>query len=377
MMSGAVIAYLNLASRWVLFSAVAYKAISTKEKGWILLSAAFFIGSFDTENYILTPLGIHILPDAYDIASKIPNFTMAVLFVWGALHLKHEKTSAFHVLMLSVFTVTAYLWLFLLATDAFKDNFALRSLYPSLAYGAALIYFGLVLWRHVVPRCRMEVLFPLGLISLGALNLTYPFTRDISWFAPIGFALGAIFRLSAALGALKFVLYPITPIRETRRGNVPRGALMYSPGRAPEDIFSHPGVILITRTSPARIKETLHPESMAFWITRVKEGRISETPMIYGIGPTKIDILTDLLTKAIERGYRIVYIDAFEYLMVENGFGTALKFLLTIKDRMVSVDGTIMVTIDEDALSPQQRRLLEKEFEKMPHERSNFSRKRL
>lgn len=361
------IAYLNILSRWALFLAISYKAWKTKEKGWMLLSTAFFINALDIESYILNPLGIRILPEAYVIASKIPDFAIALLLLWGALHLKYEETTFRHVLMISVAAVTSYLWLFLLATDAFGNNFALQSSVPSFFYGGAMIYFGAVLWRYVISKSKSEMLFPLGLILLGALNLTYPVTRNLQWFAPIGFMLGAIFRLTAAIGALRFVFYEIVAPREPIRTGMPHGAFMISPSAQDKSIFkfcSKPGVILITRMPPFKVMEKVNTESIVFWITRVSEGKINDKPVIYAVSPTKMGILTDLLAKAIEKGYVTAYIDAFEYLMVENGFENALKFILSLKDRIISVGGTIVLVVDYDALSTRELKLLEKEFKK-------------
>ncbi|WP_297506929.1 DUF835 domain-containing protein, partial [Thermococcus sp.] len=259
-------------------------------------------------------------------------------------------------------------WLFLLATDVFGNNFILQSSVPSLFYGGALIYFGAVLWRYVISQNKVEALFPLGLILLGALNITYPVTRNIEWFAPIGFMLGAIFRLTAATGALRFAFYEILPPRKPSSTGMPPGAFMISPStqnKALPDFCSKPGIIVITRMPPSKILEKVHPESIVFWVTRVSEGKLNDKPVIYAVSPTKMGILTDLLAKAIERGYVTVYMDTFEYLMVENGFENALKFILSLKDRIISVGGTIILVIDYDALSTKELKLLEKEFKKI------------
>jgi len=363
-----LVAYLNILSRWALFLAITYKAWKTEEKGWILLSTAFFINALDIESYILNPLGIHVLPDAYVIASKIPNFAITILLLWGTLHLKHKETEPYHVVALSIVSVIAYLWLFLLATDAFGGNFALQSSIPSLFYGGSLIYFGVVLWRHVISKNVLDRLFPLGLILLGALNLTYPLTREIEWFVPIGFTLGAAFRLTAAGGALKFAFYEILPQRTWTEEEEKRGAFIVIPSNLEgklKEMMTKPGTVLITRASPSKLRNTLPPDSVAFWTTRVREGKLEDNPTIYAVSPTKLGILTDLVAKAIERGYKRVYLDAFEYLAVENGFENAFKFLLSIKDRVLSAKGIMLVVVDPEALSPREVKLLEKEFKKM------------
>jgi len=364
----AAIPYLNILSRWLLFLAISYKAWKTREKGWLLLSTAFFINALHIESYILKPMGIKIIPDAYIIASTIPNFLIAILLLWGSLHIKHKETTLRHVLIMSAVVVISYVWIFLLATDVFGDNFTLQSSIPYLLYGGALVYFGGVLWKRVISKKRIEILFPLGLVLLGALNMTYPLTRNLEWFAPIGFMLGGIFRVAAAIGALRFAFYEISPARKPSHTEIPPGAFMASSStrnRAILDILSRPSVIVVTRMPPSKILEKVNPESVVFWITSVSEGKLNEKPPIYAVPPTKMGILMDLLARAIENGYVTAYVDAFEYLMMENGFENTLKFILSLKDRIISAGGTMILVIDYDALSTKELKLLEKEFKKM------------
>ncbi|KUH32802.1 hypothetical protein APY94_08435 [Thermococcus celericrescens] len=357
--------YLNFISRWVLFVAVFYKAYRTREKGWAILTTAFFIDALDVESYILEPLGIILHPDAYAIASKIPNFIIAFLLMWGAVHLKYGESRLKHVVYISLFSVISYIWLLLLATDVF-NNPTTRAILPSLAFGGGLIYVGNVLRKYVVSHHWVEMMFPWGLILLGALNLTYPVTRFIEWFAPIGFFMGAVFRLMTATGATKFVFYPLTPVMPPTDVKIPPGAYLF-PTREEVvhrfgNVWDKPGVILITREDVGMLKENIHPNTLVFWITRAKEGKLEESPTIYAMGPTKIDILTDLITRAIGQGYGLIYIDALEYLMLENGFENAVKFLLNVKDRVVSAGGTIILVANLRTLEPRQRRILEREF---------------
>ncbi len=361
-----VIAYLNFLSRWALFAAVLYKAYQTREKGWALLTTAFLIDAMDIEEYILGPLGITIKPCAYTVAAKIPNFFIAILLVWGAVHLKYGESKLKHVVYVSIITVTAYVWLFLLATDLISSPPA-RASVPSLFFGLSFIYFGVVLLNYVVSSHWAEKLFPWGLVLLGALNLTYPVTRFIDWFAPIGFLLGALFRFSAAVGAIKFVFYPLSPVTSSTELEIKPGAFMF---RSREEalskfgeFFTKPGAVIVTREDVRELSKKVHPETLVFWITRAKEGKLSESPTVYATSPTRIDILTDLIAKAVSQGYHVVYIDAFEYLMLENGFENAMKFLLNVKDRVTSAGGSVVLLVNPQALDEKQRKILEREFE--------------
>ena len=366
MIEETIISYINFISRWVLFFAVAYKAYHSREKSWVLLSAAFFINALNVESYIMEPLGIEISSDVYKVVSAIPNFLIAGLLVWGGVHLKHGASKLKHVVYISVFAVASYLWLFLLAINAFGDNFVWENLFPYLVYGGALIYFGLVLKRHAISGGGIDVLFPWGLMLLGALNLTYPFTRNIEWFVPIGFSLGALFRLMAAVGAVKFVFYSVAP-PNTSGEPLANRRVFFFPSKEEAfktlgNIWSRPGTVVITREDLRTLKSSLHPETLVFWITRAKEGKLEERPQVYAVSPTKIGILTGLIAQALAQGYKTVYIDTFEYLMLENGFEKAVKFLLNIKDRVLAEKGTIILVLNPEALDEKQRKMIEREF---------------
>jgi len=363
-----LVPYLNFISRWVLFIAVAYKAYQTRDKGWVLISTAFFIDALGMENYILNPLGIHINQQAYVIAAKIPDFFFGILLIMGAFYLKYGKTDFKHTVYVSMLTVASYVWLFLLATDVFTSPTE-RAVLPSLVLGGSLIYLGWVLDNYVISRGTPEALFPWGLILLGVLNLTYPVTRFIDWFAPVGFLLGGIFRLMAAIGAVKFVFYPVGPVKARGDAASRSGVFLF---RSRDEAFrklgklwAMPGTVVITREDLRTLKSSLNPETLVFWVTRAKDGKLEEKPQIYAISPTKIEILTDLIARALAQGYRTIYVEAFEYLMLENGFENAVKFLLNLKDRVVSEGGTLVVVINPEVLEARQRRIIEREFEEL------------
>lgn len=364
----AVVPFVNFFSRWVLFIAVAYKAYQTRDKGWVLLSTAFFINAMDVESYIFKPLGIHMAHEAYRVASQIPNFFIATLLLWGAIHLKYNTSKLKHVVFISVFLAASYIWLFLLAANVFNDNFVVETVFPAFAYSFSLIYFSRVLMEKEISTRSIDSLFPWGLILLALLNFTYPVVRNVDWLAPSAFFLGAVFRLIAAVGAFKFVFIPFFP-PETQPPTVkatPPGAFVCPSKERVSEKFGNIGelsnLVVITREELDNIRGKLHPSALVFWVTRVMEGEIHKFPEIYAISPTKIDILTDLIAKAVESGYRVLYIDAVEYLIIENGFENTLKFLLNVKDHVLVANGTIILVVDPEALDPLQRRILEREF---------------
>lgn len=361
------IPYLNFLSRWLLFLAVMYKTAKTREKRWGLIATALLIDAIGVESYILTPLGISIKPEAYDIASQIPNFLIGSLLVWGGIQLRKERSEFRDVIGLGVYATAAYIWLFLLATDffdRFEHSFAIKSSFPSFALGASLIYLGYILRNYVISKSTLEELFPVGLILLGAINLTYPFTRNIESIAPAAFLLAAISRLTAAVGALKFVMYPATVFerpKEQKPSKI-RGAFMF---KSREELkkaipnFFDQNVIMITRNPP---KDKVPENTLVYWLTKMEENTIKTDGKIYPVSPTRIDVLIHLLTKNLESGYNAVYIDGFEYLMIENGFDSAVKFLFDLKDRVLSEGKVMALIIDPRTLTNKQIALLEREF---------------
>lgn len=365
----AFIPYLNFLSRWLLFLAVFYKAAKTREKRWGLITTALFVNALDVESYILTPLGVSIRQGAYDIASNIPNFLVAGLLTWGGIQLRKERSEFKDVVTLGIFAIAAYIWLFLLATeffDRFEHSFAIKSSFPSFVFGASLIYVGYVLRNYVISKNTLEELFPWGLILLGAINLTYPFTRNIESIAQAAFLLAAVFRLMAAAGALKFAIYPskMAVFETPKQQKLPeiKGAFIF---KSKEDLkkaipnFFDQNIIMITRDLP---KEKVPENTLVYWLTKIEESGIKMDGKIYPVSPTRIDVLIHLLTKNLESGYNAVYIDGFEYLMIENGFESAVKFLFDLKDRVVSEGKVIALIIDPRTLTEKQVALLEREF---------------
>ncbi len=361
-----LIPLLNFFSRWVLFGAVAWKAYKTRDRAWVFLAAAFFIGALDVESYILTPLGIEVPQPARDLALVVPNFYIALLVLWGAFYLKHEKADFNHAVYFAILLVSSYVWLFLVAMGVFGDNFMAKALFPSLLFGISLAYLSCVLWRYVVSRRLPDRLFPVGLFIVGVLNLTYPFGRPVEWYSNIAFFLAALGRLFAAIGAFTFVFYPLPePSENPKSEALPPGAYLVSDqGEIKRFLPMITGgdVIAVTRFSPSEVIGKFTPASVVFWITKVREGKVSDTPTVIAVPPTKLGILQDLIIKEIEKGYRTVYIDAFEYLVIETGFQAAFKFLLNVKDFVVSKGGTVVLMVSPQSFKEQEWKNILREF---------------
>ncbi|MFA4647694.1 DUF835 domain-containing protein [Pyrococcus kukulkanii] len=353
------IPYLNFFSRLILFIVAVYKATKTREKGWVILSISFFISIMDIENYILRPLGITINPNIYPIVSKIPNFYIGILTLGAAFTLKHGSIKPKHILIVGMTLIISYIWIFAMAIGVFHGNFTLASLCPSWILGGSLLYLSFVLCEYVIEKKSLQILFPLGLCGVGALNLTYPFTRGIEWFYPLAFFSAAIFRVMAAIGALKMIIFsPKVPERRTVKTLEP-GAYWTEDERKALEIASKMNTVMITRRYPAKN----NGNTLIYWITKVKEGKVKENT--YAISPTKIDILTDLIARAFKVGYNLLYIDAVEFLILENGFKATAKFLYTVKDIAIGNNGSILLVLNPKVLQENQLKIIEREFKKI------------
>ncbi|ASJ15985.1 hypothetical protein A3L04_02280 [Thermococcus chitonophagus] len=354
-----IIPYLNFFSRLILFIVAVYKAVRTREKGWTILSIAFLVSVMDIENYILKPLGISINPTVYPIVSKIPNFYIGILTLGAAFMLKYGNIKPKHILIVGTTLMVSYVWIFAMAIGIFKGNFTLRSIVPSFILGGSTLYLAIVLWEYVVEKRSLQILFPLGLAGVGLLNLTYPFTREINWFYPLAFFGAAIFRLMAAIGALKMIIFsPKVPEKRSIQALKPGAYWTEDEARALE-IARKMNTVMITRRYPVKN----NGNALVYWITKVKEGEIKEN--VYAISPTKIDILTDLIARAFRLGYNLLYIDAVEFLILENGFKATAKFLYTVKDIAIGNNGSVILVLNPKVLQENQLKIIEREFQKL------------
>ncbi|AEK72587.1 membrane protein, conserved [Thermococcus sp. 4557] len=358
--------FLNLISRWVLFGVAAYKTRREESGGWMLMMFAFLLAAIDPERLLLEPLGLSLVSSVSFVLDMINTAFQGVLLILAAEHLNPSTPSLRNSVLALGVGVLAYLWIVITNVSTVEVSFFLKSFGPMMVYVAGYIYMGLLLYRHVISRRWGQMLLPTGMVLLGFLNATYPVTAAWPWFIPYGFWLGTLFRIMMAIGALSFVLWPFVFPAPDDGHEVPRGAFMYpsraAARRALGEFERIPNMILITRRDVNSLEDVLHPNAVVFWMTRVSEGELSDSPRVYAISPTKIDILTDLMAGALARGYTVVVVEAVEYLIVENGFESAFKFLLNIKDRVLLQGGTMALIVDPASLEKQQLKILEREF---------------
>jgi len=358
---------LNVISRWILFGVAAYKTRRERSVGWMFLMAAFLLAALDPERLLLNPLGLNVPPETSFVLDMVSTSLQGVLFILAAEYLVPKTSSFRNSLVAILLGIGAYTWIVITNISGYNLDFTIRASFPVFLYGAGSIYLSILLYRRVVSRRSLSLMFPLGAFLLGALNLTYPVTATWEWFVPYGFLLGTLFRFLMAVGALGYAFWPFRISRPGTHQKLPHGAFLFpswkSLTREMGDVKKAPNLVLVTREDLESIKREVHPNALIFWVTRAAEGQISDTPSVYAIGPGRIDILTHFISSAFDRGYGIVVIDAFEYLVLENGFDKTLRFLLNIKDRVLLRNGTMALIIDEGSLDERQLSIVKREFE--------------
>ena len=369
----------NLISRWILFLMVTYKFYREKTEGWLFMAFAFLLDALNPEVLLLEPLGVKLIKEAAFVVDMTVSSLQGILLLMAAIYLSKSRMSMRDKLKIGCLAFITYLWLFLISIQSFSSNFTFRTSLPMTLYAIGYIYLGYVLYRYVLRRDMVQLLLPIGMVGLGVLNLSYPYTATLEWFIPYGLALGTFLRALMTIGVIKFVLFPILPPEEEVKGTVSEKRTIIFENfedftRSFPDLFRSNNAVIITRRDINALKKEIDRDDVVFWVTKAYEGTMNGEYRIYAISPTKIDILIDLINRELEKGYNVVYIDAFEYLVVENGFEAAAKFLISLKDRVIHNNASLIAVISMNALDLKQRKLLENEFEvvKRNHRREPY-----
>ncbi|MBU7023826.1 MAG: DUF835 domain-containing protein [Theionarchaea archaeon] len=115
--------------------------------------------------------------------------------------------------------------------------------------------------------------------------------------------------------------------------------------------------MVITRTFPDKMRKNEMLEDVnVLWLSR------EESP--YSIDPTSLAKLTHLIRDFIkEKESAVVLLDGLEYLIMHNGFETALRFIQALNDLIILNNATLIIPLDPSSLSVKQLSLLEKEME--------------
>lgn len=115
--------------------------------------------------------------------------------------------------------------------------------------------------------------------------------------------------------------------------------------------------MVVSRTFPEKIRKSENFENVPIWWLSREENPQS-------IDPLSLAKLTHIIKGFIEKRERgVVLLDGMEYLIMQNGFETTLRFLQALNDLVILNRATLIVPVDPSSLSVKQMSLLEKEME--------------
>jgi len=113
-------------------------------------------------------------------------------------------------------------------------------------------------------------------------------------------------------------------------------------------------ILSFTRENPELLLKDI-PQDKSYWIT-LEQGK--ET-----LSPTDIDkIYRAFVDYILKENNPVVFFDSFLFIMKNTSFDRAIYLLDHMKDKISTKDGIILVSIDTDTLTPEQKEQLETEF---------------
>lgn len=115
--------------------------------------------------------------------------------------------------------------------------------------------------------------------------------------------------------------------------------------------------MVVTRTFPETFQKNGAFGSVSIWWLSGEERPDS-------IDPLSLAKLTHIVNEFImKKEDAVILIDGLEYLILQNGFETALRFLQALNDLVILHRATLIIPVDPSSLSVKQLSLLEKELE--------------
>ncbi|MBU6997871.1 MAG: PAS domain S-box protein [Theionarchaea archaeon] len=135
-------------------------------------------------------------------------------------------------------------------------------------------------------------------------------------------------------------------------------------GKKPDKAFEI-FVDLVTHEIPGFVMSRTHPDRIR------KKYNLVKTPLVWltrshveqGVDPNDLSKLIFIIRNFTRKSQQsVVLLDGLEYLMTQNGFEAALKFLRDLKDTIVLNNSRLIVPLHVDTLSPRELGLLEREL---------------
>ena len=128
-------------------------------------------------------------------------------------------------------------------------------------------------------------------------------------------------------------------------------------------VFQGPGLIdeedflRVLRSGPKRQKVVITRRHNLYAPGNIKIIYLSKVPRPGYVDPSKLYVLEQNLWRHLQNSRSDVILDAFEYLAIENGLETALKFTSKLRDIAVLTGSRFYVTVS-DALDERTIHLL-------------------
>jgi len=194
----------------------------------------------------------------------------------------------------------------------------------------------------------------IALALFGLHEMDYPVLRDVQWFAPIGFTLGAILTVLSAYMMARMVL------SERFIGTKPT-------------VEVKPGVRLLTRKNYERVVEGLkdypvlaflrEPAPFPAWTGYMLTAVSGEMR----IHPTNLARMSEIVSRYLREASAqdvtgVVVIDGVEFLVTYNGLQPVLKFLATLRDMALVNNALLLVFVEESAWNPKELSMLKRIF---------------
>ncbi|BAD84880.1 hypothetical membrane protein, conserved, containing DUF835 domain [Thermococcus kodakarensis KOD1] len=355
-----MIEVVNLITRLATWGLATYKWARNKKSEMLFLSIALwfdFLGAI-SQKRILEALGWVPKIEALPVVMSLMAVVEGMFFLLASLSFLGVLRKFFGQLILLLVSTSGITYV-VLATLAGLGDFYIMA-YPLVLLGVSLIFLGYVLFKESIWKESTAVLFPAGAILLGVINVTFPVTHEIKTVSGYLYGAGALARFMMLVGITTYSFLTINP-PEMPIIKIPRGAFYTTSKDTVERLIrtmqETGNGVLITRDPP----KDLRPLFQVFWVTKAAKGQVSDN--IIAVSPTDIGILVDIVKKYLDSGHSLVVLDGFEYLVLENGFESTLKFLLSLKDFAISQGGTLVLLLEPRAFSEKQLKIIQREFE--------------
>ena len=118
-------------------------------------------------------------------------------------------------------------------------------------------------------------------------------------------------------------------------------------------------LLVVSRTRPDEWRKKTEIEPTEYvWLTRV------EHPS--AVSPTNLHVLGEKIGRFLrEHRGGFVYIEGIEYLLFYNDFRALTKFLTSVRDTAILMNGHVILLVDPETLEPGQLSIILKEFERI------------